>query len=86
VERAMQHDKYAIINNSMWYFGKRTAEMCDETAPSIEEAMKIVSRLLLDGFSDLSIVEFIEVNGVFLANGREIQIRPNGDVEMFLEE
>jgi len=82
----MQHDKYAIINNNLWYFGKRTAEMCDETASSMEEALKIVMRLLIDGFSDLSIVEFIEVNGEMLANGREIHIRPNGDVEMFLED
>ena len=82
----MQHDKYAIIDNSMWYFGKRTAEMCDETAPSMEEALKIVMRLLIDGFDDLSIVEFIEVNGEMLANGREIHIRPNGDVDMFEEE
>ena len=82
----MQHDKYAIINNSMWYFGKRTAEMCDETAPTMEEALKIVMRLLIDGFDDLSIVEFIEVNGEMLANGREIHIRPNGDVDMFEEE
>ena len=76
----MQHDKYAIINNNLWYFGKRTAEMCDETASSMEEALKIVMRLLIDGFSDLSIVEFIEVNGEMLANGREIHVRPNGDV------
>ena len=82
----MQHDKYAIINNNLWYFGKRTAEMCDETASSMEEALKIVMRLLIDGFSDLSIVEFIEVNGEMLANGREIHIRPNGDVDMFEEE
>jgi roadblock/LC7 domain-containing protein len=82
----MQHDKYAIINNNLWYFGKRTAEMCDETASSMEEALKIVMRLLIDGFSDLSIVEFIEVNGEMLANGREIHVRPNGDVEMFLED
>ena len=82
----MQHDKYAIIDNSMWYFGKRTAEMCDETAPTMEEALKTVMRLLIDGFSDLSIVEFVEVNGEMLANGREIHVRPNGDVEMFLED
>ena len=82
----MQHDKYAIINNNLWYFGKRTAEMCDETASSMEEALKIVMRLLIDGFSDLSIVEFIKVNGEMLANGREIHVRPNGDVEMFLED
>ena len=82
----MEHDKYAIINNNLWYFGKRTAVMCDETAPTMEEALQAVMRLLQDGFEDLSIVEFIEQNGEMLANGREIHIRPNGDVEMFQED
>ena len=82
----MQHDKYAIIDNSMFILGKRTAEMCDDTAPTMGEALQAVMRLLQDGFENLSIVEFIEVNGEMLANGREIHIRPNGDVDMFEEE
>jgi hypothetical protein len=37
----MQHDKYAIINNRTIFFGSMTAEWCDETAPTLKQAMSL---------------------------------------------
>jgi hypothetical protein len=74
VEPAMQHDKYAIINNRTIFFGSMTAEWCDETAQMIEE-----------GEDNLSIVEFVERGGQMVAEGRSVQIKLIGDLEMFEE-
>ena len=79
----MQHDKYAIINNRMFYFGKRTADTCDETAPTLEQAMSIVVRMIEEGEDDISIVEFIEKDGKTVAEGREVQFNISGNLEMF---
>ena len=81
----MQHDKYAIINNRMFYFGKRTADRCDETAPTIEQAMSVIVRMIEEGENDLSIVEFVVRSGQMVAEGREVQFILNGNLEMFEE-
>ena len=81
----MQHDKYAIINNRTIFFGNMTAEWCDETAPTLKQAMSTAVQMIEEGEDNLSIVEFIERGGQMVAEGRSVQIKLIGDLEMFEE-